>query len=231
MGIYLRLAVYYSFILFAVTSCGEMGLISPESSQGSGSASSAPLGDSSGPGFGTMCPPDEVCEGDQRVFVTSTIFPNGNLGGLAGADAQCLLAAQNAGIEANYKAILSAGGGQTASNRLNFTGGAIYKKTTTQDKVVVARNEAALWNTLNSPLESSIRHDEAGNLIAGNTAVFTGTNATGDISGQTCLGWTSAGVLEFNIRGDALQVGQTWISSMVAMACDKPARLYCLEQP
>jgi hypothetical protein len=232
MGRPLNHAFKHAFIFLLITSCGELGLISPESPQAPGAVTGAPLGGGdSGPSIGMICIPGEICENDQRVFVTSTIFPNADLGGLAGADAHCVQAAENAGIEKNFKAILSARLGQTALSRLIFLDGSIYTRSMTANKILVARNSDAFWNVAIKPLEASISYDENGKSIVGNTDVFTGTTSAGGFSGQSCNGWTSAGPMEFTLRGNALQIGETWVRNTVALPCDKPARLYCIEQP
>ncbi len=49
---------------------------------------------------------DCICPSSKRIFVTSTLY-SGNLGGLSGADAKCLTAAQSVNLPGTWKAWLS----------------------------------------------------------------------------------------------------------------------------
>src|SRR5262245_41660475 len=60
--------------------------------------------------------------GNKRMFVTSTTYQGGNLGGLAGADAKCADRAAAAGLTGAYKAWLS-DSHKSAASRLTHSVG------------------------------------------------------------------------------------------------------------
>ncbi len=192
-------------------------------------------GDDDAGGIGTdpdvdaVAAADGVDPGQHRIFVTSTIFPNGNLGGLAGADALCQGLADNQGFSLNYTAILSIDvAGSYASDRVVVTG-PVYKYVGTT-KTLVANNEAELWNATAAALSSPVDRDETGALAVGG-AVFTGTSSTGTaVPAQNCLDWVSTSAFEGAARGAFGSTSGTWLKTVIGTFCDQGGRLYCVSQ-
>jgi hypothetical protein len=127
-------------------------------------------------------------------FVTSAGLGDGaNLGGLAGADAQCLKLAEAAGSTGiDWKAYLSAEG-VNAKDRIGAGPWANAKG------VVVATDVANLHSDANN-ITKETALDETGKVINGRGDqpnqhdILTGTNADGTLAaGQTCADWTTSG--------------------------------------
>ncbi len=127
-------------------------------------------------------------------FVTSAGLGDGaNLGGLAGADAQCLKLAEAAGATGmDWKAYLSAEG-VNAKDRIGTGPWANAKG------VVIATDVANLHSDANN-ITKETALDETGKVINGRGDqpnqhdILTGSNADGTLAaGQTCADWTSSG--------------------------------------
>ena len=185
------------------------------------------------------------CDAFKRVFVTSTTY-DGNLGGLAGADAKCAARAAAAGLSGTYKAWLS---DQTTSAASRLTHAAVpYKRT---DGVAVANNWTDLTDgdlavvTSPSPFTVGINHDEFGvALSSGTVGAWTATlpdGSTADPSGVlNCFSWTSnvASASPSGGIGYALDIpvtlpvgnaGSAWTAYAIE-SCSSLYRLYCLQQ-
>ncbi|AKU95532.1 Tryptophan synthase alpha chain [Labilithrix luteola] len=153
---------------------------------------------------------------DILVFLSSASY-NGNLGGLAGADAKCQALASAASLPGTYKAFLS-DSTTTASSRLSRPGGA-YKLV---NGTVVAKDAAAFFSSTHA---SAIVVDENGGTSGGE--VWTGSGSNGIGSGG-CSNWTST-------SGTA-QIGASWQStsqwaSLYQQFCDRTnVHLYCIQQ-
>jgi hypothetical protein len=179
------------------------------------------------------------------VFITSAFY-DGNLGGLAGADAKCQSAALAAGLPGTFKAWLSS---QTVSarDRLTHNPGPYVLV----DTSVVALN----WSQLTSGLLLHPINKTETNAIpsAGLTCAsslgavaYTNTNGDGTLvgSGQpagpyrmsACLDWTTSSGNEMPVVGDSgavngiqgnAQTNWTWECQFT---CNISAHLYCFEQ-
>jgi hypothetical protein len=177
---------------------------------------------------------------DRTVFVTSTTY-DGNLGGLAGADAKCQARASAASLPGTYKAWLS-DSTVSAGDRMTHSTGAYKLKNGT----VVATN----WTDLtDGSLASPISHDEFGNPAGEypfqniTTTAFTATFANGNANlsnGFHCNDWTSnadgAGWLGQTIFSDGRWshvnsvTSCTGVNVAPAGSFDGKSRLYCVQQ-
>jgi len=151
-----------------------------------------------------------------NFFVSSVALSgDGDLGGLAGADAHCVSLASAAGAErSTWVAYLSTEGleGGVAVNAIDRIGSGPWYNF---DGDVLASDLAMLHPTVDPDVDrdgyvlvkpaDALFMDESGNAIAERSHdIFTGTEADGTVfAGRTCLDWTS------NATGDIAQVGHT----------------------
>jgi hypothetical protein len=175
----------------------------------------------------SACAAQSVNECAQRktVFVTSVTY-DGNLGGLAGADANCQALADAAGLGGTYKAWLS---DSSTDARDRLTHATVpYVRT---DGASIADDWADLVdNPAGDPLLNPIDRDENGNAV-GNVRVWTGTTFAGQmLPGDTiCSDWLD-GTASFNGRtGRTNRVDLGW-TSVLTLGCNTLRALYCFEQ-
>ncbi len=168
------------------------------------------------------------CVRRYTVFVTSTTY-DGDLDGLAGADAKCQAQADAAGLSGTFKAWLSDATG-SPSTRFTRSVGAPYVLV---DGTVIADNYAALTN---SPLQHPIDKTEAGGAppvepIFGRSVVWSGTNENGTLKWQehTCSSWTSAASTDVATLGETTK-STDWSFAYGGGPCDRMQALYCFEQ-
>lgn len=157
----------------------------------------------------------------KRFFVTST-STNGNMGGLAGADAICAARALAGGLSGTYKAWLS-DSSVSAASRLNHSPVA-YRLV---DGTMIAND----WEDLtDGSLDAPPNVDEFGHST-GSVTIWTGTNGEGAaFAPHSCADWTSPssdviGVFGFSGYYDT----PAWTLGYFDY-CDALNRLYCLEQ-
>ena len=163
---------------------------------------------------GTCGPPPNV------IFVTST-FVNGNLGGLAGADATCQTAAQGASLPGTFIAYLSTSTISAASRVQNARG---WVRT---DGLPVADTGADLAA---GSLFYPIALDQKGNpTTTTNSWQATGTTYQGVVySGDTCGDWISSAA------GSSASAGSPWagysgFENYFYLSCSQSFRLVCLQ--
>ncbi len=168
------------------------------------------------------------CTSRYRVFVTSTTY-DGNLGGLAGADAKCQERADAEGLSGNFRAWLSAATG-SPSTRFTRSTEAPYVLV---DGTVIADNYAALTS---GSLSHPINQTETGGAppiepIFNRAVVWSGTNESGDLqwAEHTCADWTSSDSLGQAVLGNPV-VATNWSFSWGGSSCDRMRPLYCFEQ-
>lgn len=154
---------------------------------------------------------------DSIVFVTSTTS-DGDLGGIAGADATCNSLASAAGLPGTYMAWLSTG---TAN-----PDGRMFKSTNpyrTPDNVLLATN----WNKLTQGfLQNPPNLDESGTAV-GNVPVWTGTAFDGTRKAPDCSGWTnSAGT---GWAGESWRQHSHW-TQWQERNCTEVKAFYCVQQ-
>jgi hypothetical protein len=167
------------------------------------------------------CPGAAACE--RYVFVTSMKYP-GNLGGAAGADAKCNEHAKASGVDAirdrKFVAWISAGI-STAPER-TVPGTAPYKL---PDETTVAQSRQKL---LQGGLEAPIDRDESGNEVDG-TKVWTGTNASGGNTDDTCVNWATSVASLSGGTGSPTATDLGWMAGSTEI-CSTELRLYCFEE-
>jgi hypothetical protein len=156
---------------------------------------------------------------DKTVFLSSVAY-DGNLGGLAGADAKCQALATAAALPGTYKAFLS-DAGFTASLRLTKGAG----RYVLVNKQVVADSANTFFSDVHL---IGINRDESNVLING-AEVWTGSSGNG-LGAGGCLDWTSSAVgSPTPIVGLGSASDATW-ANVYTQTCDRTQRLYCVEQ-
>lgn len=173
----------------------------------------------------------------KKVFVTSTTYTGGALGGIAGADAKCQARATAGGLTGTFRAWLS-DATNSPSKRFPRDGGPYVLVT----GGVVANN----WMTLTSmPLRHAINVTELGTAAptatlpdCGTPIVWTDTNTDGNLAdlASTCGDWTDSSVFSVWLGTTSSQAD--WTSSActgvsgvsAATGCGALAPIYCFEQ-
>jgi hypothetical protein len=188
-------------VLLACASCGRIGF--------------APIagGDSGGPVVNNI------------VFATGMVL-DGNLGGLAGADAACAASARAANLTGTYVAWLSTTT-VDASNRLVVPGATMQARgwRRTDGKPVADRVTDLLANRIYYP----IRLDEAGNDLDGTTHdVASGTTVAGviDSTQAQCNDWTVNDAAIGASLGDLARTTNDWTDNY-SNDCGTPLHVYC----
>jgi hypothetical protein len=172
------------------------------------------------------CPTD--CP-STRVFVTSaytpTDFLDGNLGGIAGADALCQSNAAAAGLTGTFKAWLSDGASDPAST---FTQVGPYVKLYGTSLVLVANDWADLTDgTLASPIDTDAFGNHAGyNRLTNVNADGTTYNA---YPYANCSGFTSNSCSQTAGYGTSTTTS-SWSNAGITDCCTKQFGLICFEQ-
>ena len=166
----------------------------------------------------TTTPPEPL-----RVFVTSTTH-NGNLAGLAGADAKCQERADAAGLGGAWMAWLSDGAIGPAA-RFTTRGNRPYHRLFADDPVV-----ADDWADLtDGALQRAIDRNELGNgPITGDVWTNTAPDGTPATTAH-CMGWTVATGANSGAHGDSGATDATWTQADTAN-CTSKLRLLCVEQ-
>jgi len=162
----------------------------------------------------------------KRIFITSTTY-NGNLGGLAGADAKCQARAV-AGILAGYDVIgtyiawLSSSATSVSARSTHSTLGYIRI-----DGTLIANN----WEDLtDGTLIASPNMTELGGTWASGYAPWTGTSAYGLATPYTCNAWTNATATYTGTLGWAVSTSSTW-TDYTNMQCGYTSSpLICIQQ-
>jgi hypothetical protein len=172
------------------------------------------------------------CEtrGKCRVFVSSVSY-TGDLGGLAGADANCQTLATGQNLVGSWKAWLS-DSKQDAATRLHHST-VPYRLV---DNTLIANDWAALTATNMVSLLHAIDHDEAmmpapvNNICPGmGSAVWTNTTYAG------ALEFVNEGCSDFMLGNGSGQAGRTgavdsgWTQGC-GLSCNQMLPIYCFEQ-
>lgn len=149
-----------------------------------------------------------------KVFVSSQKY-NGNLGGLAGADAKCQALATAAGLTGTYKAWLSSANVDAISRIFDGEYSLV-------DGTVVANNRADL---LDGSLWSAINKTELNTTSTSN--VWTGTKANGlKELGFVCNDWIT--ISSNGKSGLANKFDTTWTDNSI-VPCSVTYSLYCFQ--
>ncbi len=155
----------------------------------------------------------------RTVFVTSQMF-DGDLGGIAGADAKCMAAAagQPALAGKTFRAWVSTSSASPASS---FT----------SDGSFVTVGGDLIAETFNNLREGTLMTkitSETGASVS--SRVWSGTDENGyNVSDSDCAGWTSADGSD-NGAGSSTDTIQWYWASYNTQSCDQQAALYCFEQ-
>jgi hypothetical protein len=153
-----------------------------------------------------------------KVFLSSIAY-DGNLGGLAGADAKCQALATAAGLTGTFKAWLSS---SFVAAKDRVTGSGPWVRV---DGVRIADDRADL---LDGTLAVPINVNEQGAYV-GNELVWTDTQPDGTIlPAVSCSDWGNNGAAANGFVGRAASAANHW-TSYASRTCDNLLRLYCFE--
>lgn len=150
--------------------------------------------------------------GGTKMFLTGNTY-NGNMGGLAGADANCQNAAIAAGYPGSWKAVLSSST-VNARDRVTIT----YPVVRVTDGRLIAPTNLWTGSILN-PLSDA----------AGYPHAWTGSSSDGNKSTLFCNDWTDGSSGQSGIRGLANSPSSAWFENGTKL-CNETASLYCVEQ-
>lgn len=168
------------------------------------------------------------------VFQTSAAFDGGQIGGLAGGDAKCQQAADNADLGGTFKAWLSFGLDTPETRFTNLDKTGPYRLVAngsdgSNPPPKVADNFADLFTCGSGAcLDNAIIRDENGVTMPSNQGVWTGTEENGSAAGDTCSGWTST--LVNGLGGLNSATTGLWTDFGVTAPCTVPSGLYCFQQ-
>ena len=160
------------------------------------------------------------------MFVTSALV-NGNLGGLAGADARCKDAAAAANLPGNYVAYLSSINGNTpidAPSRVGTASGWVRYDGRAVMNSIVQMDRGAL---VNPPVLTETGADASATQFL---SAWTGTSSTGTYAGACSA---ALAFVPWGGPTGRANVGRADQTSSLAVnastsTCDVPQRLYCL---
>ncbi len=168
----------------------------------------------------------------RTVFLLPRVGPPAGLGGLAGADARCQDAADDAGLQGTYMAWLSVSAAASAAGRFSHDGGPFFLT----DGTEIALDWGDLTDgTLAAPIlvaADGMTYDPGSQP---ETFVITHTNIDGTGIGDfgACVGFSAAqGVAP--IVGIASETGPSWTFGGETWPCGDGdmggPSLYCFEQ-
>jgi len=155
------------------------------------------------------------------LFATSTAY-NGNLGGIAGADAKCMAHASNAGLTGTFKAWVST----PSYDAINVVQDACFVY---PDGTVAALGKKAIFNT-GGMMNFSITKNEYSQQLNWGDKAWTATNNAGTYTGESCNSWTSDSWNTYGHYGWWSQGCWSYCSWWGADPCDASYVLYCFEQ-
>lgn len=164
---------------------------------------------------------------EKIVFVTS-VFYDGNLGGLTGADAKCKALANSAGYYGRFMAWLS-DSTDSPSSRFNHATVPYVRVDGTQ--------VAADWNDfIDGILDAPIVLDEHGQMPPGklmiwSNTLYDGTQVVeGGLGSQHCDNWTSRDPSFLGGAGNVLFSDTNWTGSGYNNCDHDGVRIVCFEQ-
>jgi hypothetical protein len=172
---------------------------------------------------GCVTPPCGEPGGPCRVFVASTIF-SGDFNGLDGANATCQAFADGADLNGSFRAWLSTSGSSPSTD-------ATFTKASGPYRLLDGTKIADGWDDLiDGSLQAPINITQAGEELAGQHSVWTGTKADGTAETNNCFGWQSSEMDVYGGVGATDQTDDGW-TSLGLIACQFPQpKLYCFEQ-
>jgi hypothetical protein len=167
-----------------------------------------------------------MCASTKRVFITAARY-DGNLGGLAGADAKCATAAAAVNLGGTWKAWLS-DANTNAIDRIADVGPWYFVGL----PIKVFNNKA---NLATLPLRP-VAVTERGEVLSSSQAVWSATDVGGkrvsSTAAYSCQNWTDDGFTSSSQKaptGDASRADNGWTYSS-SEYCYQSLRLYCLQQ-
>jgi hypothetical protein len=160
----------------------------------------------------------------KRVFVTSTSYSTGNLGGLSGANAICQARADAAGLGGTWRAWLS-DSSTSAKDNIGCSSSKSYQRLDGQG---IAESCSDLTD---GSLQNSIYLTE--NLTSGlQVFVWTGTRSSGQATSNHCLDWASSSRARRGTIGYIYTTSSLW-TDLFSGRCNGStvgsAALYCFE--
>lgn len=162
----------------------------------------------------------------RKIFITTTTY-NGNLGGLAGADAKCQTVATAAGQTGNWVALLSTTG-TFFKDRIPWN----WARAENMGGELIANDVNDLYlGRLNSP----IRYNQSGILSAQDNA-WTGTETDGaaflrpsGYTDHTCQNWTSTSATWDGYSGAPASIDYNWqYNAGTRYLCNTNHALFCM---
>lgn len=181
--------------------------------------------------------PTPASPASKRVFVTSTTY-DGNLGGLAGADAKCQTranAATPAPLGGTWKAWISTTPDFTITNAktpANQSDGDVWIQFNGPYQLLNGTTIANNWTDLtDGTLIAGINRTE-NNTVSTAFDAWTGTDQAGAIANSiyTCLGWISVASDRFGVIGAIGNTTSNWTNVSVKNCPNANGALYCFEQ-
>lgn len=168
---------------------------------------------------------NECRENRKIVFVTSATY-TGNLGGVAGADAKCQAAANDAGLPGTYLAWISTATVSPATRFIRSQSPYIRS-----DGVVIAAD----WEDLTDGyLIHSVNVNEYGGAVGGYRFAWTSTYSTGyrctPYGAWDCQSWTTGSSSLAGYVGEIDSTNPNWAYSDGFAYCSTPFHLYCFQQ-
>ena len=162
-----------------------------------------------------------VSNSPKTAFVTSEDF-NGDLGGIAGADAKCQNAADSAGLGGAWKAWVAIDDLTVPAARSAFSA---FGHETIEGRPLGGTNYDLF------PLEilSRLDVDENGQAVVGNPTVWTGIDSRGRPA-HSCVDWTSNSNLDDGTAGLTTGTSTNWTEAFGTIGCSDVRHLYCFEQ-
>ena len=160
----------------------------------------------------------------KKVFVTADSW-NGNLGGVAGADAKCAAAASTAGLAGSYKAWIS------TSSYSPATSSSFYKHTGPYITLNNKKIADDFTDLTSGSVQSVVDVDQNGTPFSTEQYTWTGTRSSGTLrsTSYTCNNWTTGTSGSSGWRGSTNRDNKWW-TDFNMQSCDNTFRLYCLEQ-
>jgi hypothetical protein len=175
---------------------------------------------------------EPVVDTSRVVFLLPQVGAAMDLGGMAGADAACQAAADDAGLVGDFLPWLSAIPANAPASRFNLDGGPFVRP----DGVVVAEDWADLTDgSIASPILVAADGYEYGPAAMPEVTVITHTHPDGTHAGgiAPCNAFVSMSLVAPD-TGDAAATDATWSETNDTYACDNGLSggpsLYCFQQ-
>jgi hypothetical protein len=171
----------------------------------------------------------KVCAGGEcanLVFLTKSVFPATQIGGIVGADQKCQAEADQAGLTGTYKAWLSVQQFMPASN---FTPS--DRPYTRPDGLTIATDFADLLDgALDGPVLMTLDLDQPPAADTCPKTAWTNTSFDGKaLAAQACGNFSGGNPGETGKTGYYEQTNGTWTNGCTEL-CIKSHPLYCVQQ-